>query len=89
MLEDRRWCVYEHLFPNGKRYVGITSKPPKTRWENGAGYAKDGQPVMYNAIQKYGWDNIEHNVLFTVWAWLRKKNPTPKKYLDRGIRIVE
>lgn len=63
-LGDKKWCVYEHLFPNGKRYIGITSKVPKNRWENGNGYTKEKQPVMYNAIQKYGWDNIEHNVLF-------------------------
>lgn len=56
--------VYEHLFPNGKRYFGITSKRPEARWENGAGYNRIGQSVMYNAIQKYGWNNIKHNILF-------------------------
>lgn len=53
-----------HLFPNGKKYIGITSKRPEARWENGSGYDKDKQPVVYNAIQKYGWDNIEHIILF-------------------------
>ena len=62
---NKKFCVYEHLFPNGKRYIGITSKNPKARWENGAGYDKERQPVVYNAIQKYGWNNIEHNILFT------------------------
>jgi hypothetical protein len=62
---NKKFCVYEHLFPNGKRYIGITSKRPEARWEGGTGYDKDHQPVMYNAIQKYGWDNIEHNILFT------------------------
>ena len=61
---NKKFCVYEHLFPNGKRYIGITSKNPKARWENGSGYDKDHQPVMYNAIQKYGWDNIQHNILY-------------------------
>ena len=61
---NKKFCVYEHLFPNGKRYIGITSKKPTTRWENGSGYDKDHQPVMYNAIQKYGWDNIQHNILY-------------------------
>ena len=50
-----------HIFPNGKRYIGITSKRPNVRWENGFGYA-NGSPVR-NAIDKYGWNNIEHIVL--------------------------
>lgn len=61
---NKTFIVYEHLFPNGKRYFGITSKNPNARWENGHGYDKKHQPVMYNAIQKYGWDNISHNILF-------------------------
>ena len=61
---EKKFVVYEHLFPNGKRYFGITSKRPEARWENGAGYNRIGQSVMYNAIQKYGWNNIKHNILF-------------------------
>lgn len=62
---NKNFCVYEHVFPNGKKYIGITSKKPTARWENGKGYTKEHQPVMYYAIQKYGWDNIQHNILFT------------------------
>lgn len=61
---EKQWCVYVHIFPNGKKYFGITSKAPRKRWENGAGYSQVGQPIMYNAIQKYGWENIEHKILF-------------------------
>lgn len=64
-IKEKRFIVYEHLFPNGKRYFGITSKKPNQRWENGGGYSKEHQPVVYNAIKKYGWDNIKHNILFT------------------------
>ncbi|MBQ0089043.1 MAG: GIY-YIG nuclease family protein [Prevotellaceae bacterium] len=64
-MTNKKYIVYEHLFPNGKRYIGITSKSPEKRWENGSGYTKDKQPAMHNAIQKYGWDNIEHHILFT------------------------
>ena len=56
------YTVYMHIFPNGKRYVGITCQSAFNRWRNGKGYEK--QPV-YNAIKKYGWDNILHEVLFT------------------------
>lgn len=59
---ERKWCVYIHKCPNGKRYVGITSQEPEKRWQNGFGYK--GQ-IFYNAIEKYGWDNIEHYIIFT------------------------
>lgn len=55
------YCVYKHTAPNGKVYIGVTSRPPKQRWgNNGSGY-KD--QMFYRAIVKYGWDNIEHDVL--------------------------
>lgn len=57
------YSVYMHLFPNGKKYIGITSTKPELRWgHKGNGYK--GQPKMQNAIAKYGWDNIEHKILF-------------------------
>lgn len=54
------FSLYEHVFPNGKRYIGI-SKNPQSRWNNGRGY--DTQPKVANAIKKYGWDHTEHNVI--------------------------
>lgn len=55
------WSVYKHTSPSGKLYIGITSKEPKKRWgKNGIHYK--GQ-AFYNAIVKYGWDNIEHEVI--------------------------
>lgn len=56
------YTVYCHTFPNGKKYIGITKQDVKRRWRNGKGY--EGQPV-YNAILKYGWDNIKHEILFS------------------------
>lgn len=59
--EQKTWSVYVHVFPNGKKYVGITSVDPKKRWgSNGTGYY--GQ-IVYYAIKKYGWDNITHIIL--------------------------
>lgn len=57
------YCVYVHTFPNGRRYVGITSQTPEKRWKNGYGY--QNQPYVYNAINKYHWHNIKHEVLYT------------------------
>lgn len=53
--------VYVHIFPNNKRYVGITKQEPQRRWQNGNGYK--GQ-VVYEAIQKYKWHNVEHRILY-------------------------
>ena len=55
--------VYKHTVPNGKVYIGITSRAVHTRWRNGGnGYKKNKH--FYAAIQKYGWENIKHEVLF-------------------------
>lgn len=62
--KDATYSLYMHIFPNGKKYVGVTSQKPENRWLlNGIGYK--GQPFMWKAIQKYGWDNVEHKILET------------------------
>ena len=61
-MEQENYTVYMHRFPNGKVYIGITSKKPEDRWENGRGYQTQN---VYKAILKYGWDNIEHIILFS------------------------
>lgn len=62
---DKVWCVYMHTTPCGKHYIGITSHSdnPNKRWRGGNGY-KD-QKLFYRAIQKYGWDKIDHEILST------------------------
>lgn len=56
----KKYSVYEHVFPNGKRYIGISSDP-EHRWQNGNGYKT--QKKVWNAIRHYGWENIEHNII--------------------------
>ena len=59
----RKYKVYLHENRiNGKRYVGITSIKPENRWRNGEGYK--GCRAFYGAIQKYGWENFRHEILF-------------------------
>ena len=53
--------VYLHVFPNGKVYVGMTNRTPEIRWESGSGYRT--QPLMSKAINKYGWDNVRHEIV--------------------------
>lgn len=58
---EREYCVYMHRFPNGKVYIGQTCRKPEYRWNNGRGYK--GCPLMANAIEKYGWENVAHIIL--------------------------
>lgn len=58
------YTVYQHKNKiNGKMYFGITSRPPSERWGNNGSHYKS-TPHFYSAIQKYGWDNFEHNILY-------------------------
>ena len=58
---DRCYTVYMHTSPSGKRYIGVTSMSVEKRWLNGKGYQSQ---IFYRAIQKYGWNNFEHEILF-------------------------
>lgn len=52
-----------HTTPNGKRYVGVTIfKNVNRRWQNGTGYKTQ---LFGRAVDKYGWNNIVHEVLIT------------------------
>ena len=54
------YSVYVHTTPSGKMYVGMTCQDVKKRWAYGNGYRTQ---VFYKAIQKYGWNNIQHEVI--------------------------
>ena len=61
--------VYVHINKiNNKRYYGITCQNINERWRNGKGYKNHKNSkkdtYFYNAINKYGWDNFTHEVLF-------------------------
>lgn len=58
----KTYKVYMHTTPNGKKYIGYTGQSLKSRWGNGTNYKQHKQ--FYNAILKYGWDNIKHEILF-------------------------
>lgn len=62
-MNDHRWIVYIHTNKtNGKRYVGITSQRPEDRWLGGHGY--DRRLKFGRAIEKYGWDGFNHEVIY-------------------------
>lgn len=75
---DNDYKVYMHRFPNGKVYIGITKQPVDERWRNGEGYKAQ---LVHRAIEKYGWDNIEHIVLASC---LSKKDAE-----DMEIRLIK
>lgn len=79
------FCVYEHVFPNGKRYIGISSNAEK-RWRKfGTGY--ETQPKVARAIKKYGWDNIEHNII--VDGVTKGQAETLERYLIAELHTID
>lgn len=66
------YTLYMHVTPSNKKYIGITRNKPTTRWRNGSGYV--GNTHFFNAIQKYGWNNIQHIVLKTKLSEEEAKN---------------
>ena len=59
-MSKNNYSVYIHKFPNDKVYVGLTKLKPSRRWSNGNGYKRQ---YVYNAIEKYDWDNIKHIIV--------------------------
>ena len=58
---EKNYVVYQHVTPDGMYYFGVTSNIKKRWSRNGARYKGTSlQPY----IEKYGWDNIQHIILF-------------------------
>lgn len=58
------YSVYVHtVMNNNKKYVGQCVGDPKDRWGS-SGHRYKGQ-LFYRAIAKYGWQNIQHEVVAT------------------------
>ena len=59
-----KFYVYKHTSPSGKVYIGITSrKKPEYRWNHGKAYCQNAH--FSSAINKYGWDNFAHEIMFS------------------------
>ena len=58
---DNNYSVYQHVTPDGMYYFGQSQNVEK-RWRcNGVHYK---ETALQPYIEKYGWDNIQHIVLF-------------------------
>lgn len=80
--DDKFYYLYCHTNKiNGKKYIGISVQSPSRRWrKNGEGY--DGCPKFYQAIQKYGWNNFDHEILLTELTQ-QEANEKEKEYIAK------
>ena len=77
-MGENNYYVYKHTFPNNKVYIGITKQKPEKRWGNGKGYKHND--YIQNAINKYGWQNIKHKILY--------KNLTKEEAEEKEIKLI-
>lgn len=56
----REYFVYQHVTPDGMYYFGVT-KNVHQRWQQ----SKYKNCSLFPYIDKYGWDNIQHNILMS------------------------
>lgn len=77
---DRSHVVYIHTNKvNHKQYIGMTKRKPEHRWGlEGHGYVEC--PYFWNAIQKWGWDNFEHEII--------ADKLTRKEAIDMEIELI-
>ena len=58
---EKKYVVYQHVTPDGMYYFGQTQNVERRWSNNGAEYKRTAlQPY----IEKFGWENIKHIVLF-------------------------
>lgn len=84
--QNKTWKVYEHWTPDNEVYVGITSMNMKKRWKPSSYQETALQPY----IERYGWDNIEHKVVFesdNEEEALKKEDELIQYYRELGICI--
>lgn len=60
--------IYAHINKqNNKAYVGQTIRELNIRFgNNGNNYKNNRNTLFYDAIQKYGWNNFQHKIIYTI-----------------------
>ena len=68
---------------NNKRYIGFTSyiDNPNRRWRDGLGYLNSHHKVFAAAIEKYGWESFEHEILETNILTRKEANVREKYWI--------
>ena len=61
---EKPYCIYKHISPSGKVYIGQTKqKNLNKRWRNGNIYGYCQMSIFRKVIDKYGWENIQHEII--------------------------
>lgn len=79
------WIIYKHTLlvgpHKGWSYIGQTCLAnPNQRWRTGEGYKK--QRLFYRAIQRYGWENFNHEILEDSIMSLEEANDREKYWIS-------
>lgn len=75
------WYLYKHTNKiNNKSYIGKTENPTK-RWANNGKNYKNC-PRFWSAIQAYGWNNFNHEILL-ICNTLEDVNKKEKEYIQK------
>lgn len=64
--ENMSMVIYKAIFPNGKTYIGQTTRAVKERIQQHKKDSKFKTFVFYRAIRKYGWDSLKWKLQISV-----------------------
>ena len=78
-----KYIIYMHTSPSNKKYIGITKQEPILRWgKNGERYKRCTS--FWRAINKYGWENITHEMIDTAET-LEEANQKEQFYISKYV----
>ena len=60
------YSVYKHTAPNGKVYIGITSRKPEYRWNNGRAISRGKKGRPNGLSGRKGKDCMKSGVLYQI-----------------------
>lgn len=55
----KQFTIYRHITPDGRSYIGCTSKSVRERWWLGYKHS----PKFDAMVKKYGWEGMQHEIL--------------------------
>jgi len=85
---ENSFCIYRHISPNGKSYIGQTNNIVRRNKEHKCiGIKNPVCPLFAKAVSKYGWDSFKHEVLQSNLT-LHEANTLEEFYIDKFNTIV-
>lgn len=55
--------IYRHIAPDGRSYIGRTSRRYYDRVTHSPCISYEGSPKFSKAIEEFGWENFTHEIL--------------------------